>query len=648
MGEAATKLSDVMNHLLEDLEASSRFQVTVNGSVIEVERDGLIQIYVDCHHMPRFAPNYLKEENKDRLCVIAVGHPDELEALPPHCLNRWIQQLPYPCERTSIASFAENNHNLLARYHDAIESTNDSSLHNSDELRHVLSISRELNGVRNIPKLLNLILKKAREITQADAGSIYTVNAPENDLMKGKIAFRFTQNNSVELSLSHFELPINEKSVVGNAVIHRQAINIQDLYKLSPDPAKNPFHTVHDRSWDERTGYESHSMLTVPMFDISHKVIGVIQLINSKKIPHIKLQSSQDFIDYVQSFSPEAVEVAKMVGQQAGIALENAKMQTDIENLFKSFVNASVTAIEIRDPTTSGHSHRVATLTTSLAKALNRIDSGPHQHTQFDEDEMREIEYASLLHDFGKVGVREDVLLKAKKLYGWQENMIKERFARIASSIEIEYLRQVIDFRSHAMAPMGFTDDYIRQQRDDKLEELNEFMAFIMKANEPTILEQEGFEFLKEIANRTFEDLEKKSHPYLKSDELRALSISRGSLTAEEFGEIQSHVSHTYEFLRKIPWGERLANVPQIAAKHHEKLDGTGYPHSSSANDIPIQSRMMTIADIFDALTAADRPYKKAAPKEKALDILNMEVRAGKIDKDLFSVFLESGVYKMV
>ncbi|MEZ4743475.1 MAG: HD domain-containing phosphohydrolase [Bdellovibrionota bacterium] len=195
--------------------------------------------------------------------------------------------------------------------------------------------------------------------------------------------------------------------------------------------------------------------------------------------------------------------------------------------------------------------------------------------------------------------------------------------------------------------PMGVSIEVFKDERDKKCKELDAYLDFINKANEPTVLEQGGFELLKDIASCKFNDHITSNRPFLLADELKSLSVSRGSLTAEEFAEIQSHVTHTYEFLRQIPWGDKLANIPQIAVKHHEKLDGSGYPTSAGAHEIPIQSRMMTIADIFDALTASDRPYKKAIPVEKALDILSMEVKGGKVDSGLFDLFLDAKIYDL-
>lgn len=527
----------------------------------------------------------------------------------------------------------------------------------SENISQVMSISRELNGERDIPKLLNLILLKAREVCRADAGSIYTIEpvieqfGEQFKVQPGDevLHFRFTQNHSVRQNLSEFKLPINRNSIVGNAVLARQTINIPDLYALSTDPAQNPFNIRHDRSWDQRIGYQSRSMLTLPIYDISHQVIGVIQLINCKRDASKRLLTPADFETEVTAFDAKSVKYVEIVAQQAGIALENAKMTEDITRLFDGLVEASVTAIEQRDPTTSGHSHRVAALTVELARVVDRTDTGTYGKVRFDEDQMREIRYASLLHDFGKLGVREAVLVKAKKLFPEDLALIEERFKLVRAAYEIDYLKAMLNLTQRPdLQALGMTPDQLGLERDQRNAILDEFLSFILRANEPTVLEQGGFDRLKDIANVHFRDIANEDRKLLQDHEVKALSVSRGSLTAEEYAEIQSHVVHTYEFLRKIPWGKKLANVPQIAAKHHEKLDGSGYPTSAVAEQIPVQSRMMTIADIYDALSAADRPYKKSLPPEKALDILAMEVKGGKLDGELFRLFVESRAYMVV
>jgi HD-GYP domain-containing protein (c-di-GMP phosphodiesterase class II) len=618
---------------------------------IFLSKDGFTQVILGEESFRSFDRmlQYALEYRQPNGAIICAGTTNQVQDLPLECVRAGALTLGLPTSSTGLVECIRSVHSFqmaLANAHAEREILEETT----ENVKYVMSISRELNGERDIPKLLTLILHKAREICKADAGSIYTIDYPpgSNRLEDAKLRFRFTQNASIRIDFAEFSIPIDNKSIVGNAVLHQTPINIPDLYQLSDNATQNPFGVKHNRTFDQRIGYESHSMLTLPMFDISHRVIGVIQLINRKRDWKIELKAANDFRSHVVPFHERDLEYAEIVAQQAGIALENAEMHNEIQRLFDGFVNASVTAIEQRDPTTSGHSHRVAQLTTGLAEIVHKSDAPHFKHITFTDDQLREIKYASLLHDFGKLGVRENVLVKAKKLYPWQHDSLTERFELIRASLEIDFLRQQLNFMINPAAfPMDFSLDNFQEIRNQRLAELEEYFGFIMKANEPTVLEQGGFDRLSEIAKLSYEDTRGRKKNYLSVDELKALSVSRGSLTAEEFAEIQSHVEHTYEFLRKIPWGHRLYNVPEIAAKHHEKLDGSGYPNAAVSDQIPLQSRMMTIADIYDALTASDRPYKKAVGAEKALDIINMDVKNGKIDHQLFEVFVSSEVYKV-
>jgi len=629
--------------------AGFQFEVPMDG-VVSLQKDDITLIFFEDRAWQDVAAVsvFLSKANDSGLCFICTGADEDLETLPPTLETANFRSLAFPCRVRQLVIDVQNFHRLQSLVLRS-ERTNKNVKETNEHVKYVLRVSRELNGVRDSKKLLSLILQKAREITNADAGSIYTVDWNDQRESDSKIIFKVTQNESVFQELEEFVIPVSEHSMVGSAVIYQKAINIPDLYHLDEDPNKNPYHAKHDKTFDLRTGYQCRSMLTIPMYDISYRVIGVIQLINRKRPNTKNLKGIKDFTEYVLPFDETDVEYAEIVAQQAGIALENAMLTLEKEQLFEGFVHAAVTAIEQRDPTTSGHSHRVAKLTVGLAEIINKVDNGRFKDIRFDKKQLKEIEYASLLHDFGKLGVREQVLIKAKKLYPWEMDLLLERFEHIRSRFEIEYLREYIAFLSGktTIAP-GFGPETFRSTYENRVNELEDFLQFILKSNEPTVLEQGGFERLKDIANMSFKDGRQRTRPFLNYRELEALSVSRGSLTREEFAEIQSHVVHTYEFLRKIPWGRSFPNVPQIAAKHHEKLDGTGYPGGSHDDEIPVQTRMMTIADIFDALTASDRPYKKAVPVPRALDIIEMEVKAGKVDIDLFKVFVESQVYQTV
>jgi HD-GYP domain-containing protein (c-di-GMP phosphodiesterase class II) len=338
-------------------------------------------------------------------------------------------------------------------------------------------------------------------------------------------------------------------------------------------------------------------------------------------------------------------ELVTSLASQAAVAYENTRLIQEIKNLFDSFVRASVTAIESRDPTTSGHSGRVAILTVGTAERVDALDTGPFREVRFTRDQLQEIRYASLLHDFGKVGVREKVLIKGKKLYIGEMMVVRQRFAYIKRTLEAEHLRAKLD---QVLAGRASPELLAQMDRtyDERQHEVDGLMRMITQANEPTILEEESFRALMDLPNRSFSDMDGNQLPFLTPNEVQALSIRRGSLSEKERREIESHVTHTYRFLSEIPWTGEYRRVPEIAYAHHEKLDGTGYPRKLPAADIPIQSKMMTICDIFDALVAWDRPYKKSVPVERALHILGDEAASGKLDKDLLGIFVEAKVYE--
>ncbi|HEU4569251.1 MAG TPA: HD domain-containing phosphohydrolase, partial [Gemmatimonadales bacterium] len=318
-----------------------------------------------------------------------------------------------------------------------------------------------------------------------------------------------------------------------------------------------------------------------------------------------------------------------------------------IERLFEGFVKAAVTAIEQRDPTTSGHSLRVAQMTVALAEAVDRTDQGAYRLTRFSPEQVREIRYAGLLHDFGKVGVREQVLVKAKKLYPADLGLVRLRQAFLYRTAQWEFERARADFlERHGSEGYAPFLDGLRARFDAERDTLERFLRVVMDSNEPTVLAEGNFEALREFAERTYESLDGTALPWLTGDEVRYLSIRKGSLDEAERLEIESHVTHTYWFLRNIPWTKELQGIPDIAHGHHEKLDGSGYPRRVTAPAIPVQTRMMTISDIFDALTASDRPYKRALPLTRALDIMADEVKGGQLDADLFRIFVDAKAFE--
>lgn len=524
----------------------------------------------------------------------------------------------------------------------AIQQLDEALARKSEELQELNRIGVALSAQRNIRALLEMILSRSREITSADAGTLYLVErgkdheSHRDDVLRFKLA----QNDSVTLAFEERTMPLDETTISGYAALTGQLVNVADAYALPPG---SPFR--YGRAFDERSGYRTRSILSVPMRDHNDDVIGVVQLINKKHDPKAVLRPVTLVEELVIPFTSVDEELVKSLASQAAVAFENTQLIEEIRNLFNSFVQASVTAIESRDPTTSGHSGRVAVLTVGLAEIVDGINAGPFRDVTFTRDQLQEIRYASLLHDFGKVGVREKVLIKGKKLYVGELLVIRQRFAFIRRSMEADHLRAKLE---QALRGQAAPELLARMDRDleARLSELDEYLRMIVQANEPSILEEDGLRTLLDLTARTFTDLDGNLQPYLTANEVNALSIRRGSLSEKERREIESHVTHTFRFLSEIPWTREYRKVPDIAYAHHEKLDGTGYPRRLAAGDIPVQSRMMTISDIFDALVAWDRPYKKSVPVQKALQILDEECRDGKLDRQLLNIFVEAKVYE--
>ena len=531
----------------------------------------------------------------------------------------------------------------------------------SQEIHELNQIGMALSAEHDPGKLLELILTKSREFTSSDAGSVYLVESVGNGHGQSllfapgqqespvqekapheQLRFKLAQNDTVAVPFREVAIPINEKSIAGYVALTGEIVNIEDAYHLPPDV---PYSI--NRKFDEDSGYRTKSILAVPIRNQKDKIIAVLQLINAKRDFSARLDSHEVVDQQVLAYSPRQQEIVQSLAGQAAVALENSQLYDSIQRLFEGFVRAAVTAIETRDPATSGHSFRVANLTVALAEAVDRVSSGPYAGVQFSRDQMREIRYASLLHDFGKVGVREEVLVKAKKLYPAQLEVIKQRLGLVRRTLQNESLKLRMDF----LLQNG-NDKFLAAQKDfesrlaSQLHLVDEYAEAIVWANEPTVLPEGNFDRLMEIANLQYEDLDGKKRPILTLEEVQMLSIRKGSLDEEERLQIESHVLHTLSFLQQIPWTNELRNVPEIARGHHEKLNGTGYPYKLMAPEIPVQTRMMTISDIFDALAAADRPYKKAVSIERALEILALSVDDGELDPGLFEIFLSAKIFE--
>ena len=640
---AASDLSPAV--LLRAIETEPRLgegvRVELSGSIVEVQRGEALCLALTTSTFVRRSAleQYLPRIATGHAGVMLVGPlPDGLlERLPKNAVlthvpdmvsadAMWIS-LSGALERVELRVAAERRGRWLTRYR--------------YELGELIEISRAISQERDIDRLLNLILEKSRFITAADAGSIYVIDQGGAKGAEPRLRFKLSQNESVTFESKEFTIPLSSRSIAGAAAVGRRPVNVPDVYAIEDE---QPFR--FDPSFDRKVGYRTKSVIAVPMISAEDDVIGVIQLINKKRDPQKRLHSIESFETEVVPFDQRSEDLLATLASQAGIALENALLYDEIRRIFDGFVRASVQAIEQRDPTTSGHSLRVSVLSTGLAEAIDKLGSGPYKDARFSRRDLKELEYASLLHDFGKIGVREEVLVKAKKLYPHQLHNLRQRFDYVEKQIEAEHLRRKVEAIQQGAGASDLSR--IDEEAAAAKAELASAWKTVNDANEPTILKEGDFSRIAELGTRTYVDACGHTQPLLDAEEVTSLQVTKGSLHDKEIDEIRSHVVHTFEFLSQIPWGKSFMRIPEIAGAHHEKLNGKGYPKGIGAAAIPLPSKIMTIADIFDALTARDRPYKKAMPVDRAMQILGFEVKDGHIDGELVRIFAEAEIFKLV
>ncbi len=512
------------------------------------------------------------------------------------------------------------------------------------ELRELNKIGMALMSERDPDTLLGLILTQARALTGSDAGSLYLVK--EDERRTKFLHFLRAQNDTLpHLGSPDMRLPLDDTSIAGHAALSGEPLVVADAYEI---PEESPY-TFNRAAYDDVHGYRAKSMLVVPMVDHKNKTIGVLQLINRKSDPDASIYTDEDSDRWVLPYTDHEVSVVASLAGQAAVSIENGNLYQEIENLLEGFIKASVTAIDSRDPATSGHSVRVTELTCDTAELINQQTDGPFADVAFSSEEMKQLRYAGLLHDFGKVGVREATLVKAEKLPPVMGTRVKGRFELIRLTLEVD----AATAKTAALQAKGIdgsAEDIaaIEEKLSDDLGTLARYSDAVKAANVPRVLDEEAAGILEEIASKGFMAPDGVEQPYLTPDEFHYLSIKRGNLDEAERKEIESHVVHSYDFLTNIPWTEDLSRIAEIVRGHHEKLNGKGYPDGATRDQLSLETRIMTVCDIFDALTASDRSYKRAMPVEKALQILRWEAEGGALEPDIVALFAESEVYKKV
>lgn len=517
-------------------------------------------------------------------------------------------------------------------------------MENLDDLFHRLEqlneVGAALSKERDIERLLERILIAAKDITHADGGTLYRLTDDHEhlrfEIMRTDslgIALGGTTGNPIKLP----DLPLHDENgkannamVAAYAAIHDRTVNIADAY------TEAGFDFSGTRKFDQKTGYTSKSFLTVPMKNHENEIIGVLQLINA-----ISPATGE-----VVPFSPADQRLAESLASQAAIALTNRQLISQLETLFESFIGLINLAIDEKSPYTAGHCQRVPSLTLMLADAVNQTPKGPLSDFVMSEKDRYELKIAGMLHDCGKVTTPVHVVDKATKLQTIFDriHMVDTRFEVLKRDAEIAALKKQLALRQATDAP---AEEATQKECQEALRALDADRDFLRKINiGGEAMKDEDQERVRRIGTENrWCNADGVMTEFLSGDEMENLSIRAGTLTQKEREIINYHIVATIKMLEQLPWPKHLRNVPEYAGGHHERMDGKGYPKGLTREQMSLQARIMGIADIFEALTARDRPYKPPMKISQAVNILSNFAKTGHVDPDLFRVFMTEGVY---
>ena len=508
-------------------------------------------------------------------------------------------------------------------------------------LKEITRIGTALSVEKNIHKLLEMIVDEARSLTNADAGTLYILDKENNCLQ-----FQILQSDIMDVRLGgtsgkKVDLPSvpliddqgnpNHTNVSSHVALTGETISIPDVYDADGFDFSGP------REYDKTTGYRSKSMLVIALQNHESEIIGVLQLLNAQN------QENGEVI----SFSPDDIELVVSLASQAAVTLTNSQLIQNLTDLFYAFIKSIATAMDEKSPFTGGHINRVVDLTMMIAQLINDTNQPPFENIHFNEDEMEELRLASWMHDIGKITTPEIIVDKATKLHAFIDRIefIETRFELIAATIENDFLKRKLQLTN-----AGECDsDAITQLDREKAQQLElltndfDFLRGVNHGNE--FLTDEKFHQLNKIAAKTYQ-YNGSQRSYLNTDELKNLSIRKGTLTQEEREIIEDHAEVTFKMLNELPFPKIYEMVPEYAAGHHEKLDGSGYPRKLKEEQLPLQSRIMAVADIFEALTAKDRPYKKPMKFTQAIKILSLLKEERHIDPNLHDLVVNSDLLK--
>ena len=512
-----------------------------------------------------------------------------------------------------------------------------------NQISNMSAIGLALSKEKDMDKLLEMILLEAKRISNADGGTLYMMT----DDQRLKFSIMITDSLNIHMGgTSGKEIPFypvklymddgqpNKTMIAANAGLTGDTINIPDAYK-----AKG-FDFAGTKAFDEKTGYRSKSFLTVPLKNHEDEIIGVLQLLNAQDIKTKK----------VIPFSGNVQKSVEALSSQAAVAITNKNLIKDLEVLFESFIKLIASAIDAKSPYTGGHCSRVPEITMMLAESVNEINDGPFAGIQFTDKEMYELKIAAWLHDCGKVATPEAVVDKGTKLETIYDRIhtVATRFEVLKRDEEIKYLKKQLKIQKDDSLIENEKKEALKKARSlylKKIKQQGDDKAFIEESNiGGEFMSQDRKDRVNKIASYRWKD-NGSPKPFFSEDEVYNLCISRGTLTPEERKIINDHIVVTIDMLEQLPYPKHLRNVPEFAGGHHEKLDGTGYPKGLNHSEMSVQAKIMAIADIFEALTARDRPYKKGKTLSQAMRILGFMKNDAHIDTELFEVFVKEKIY---
>ncbi len=508
----------------------------------------------------------------------------------------------------------------------------------ADHIQKLNEIGAALSAENNLNKLLEMILTEAKNFTNADAGTLYLMTddekqlkftVVETDSLNIKMGGTMGEITWPPLALYKADGSQNKEMVAALCALDGRLINIEDVYTAAG------FNFEGTKKFDQGTGYRSQSMLVIPMKNYENEVIGVCQLLNRKEP-----QTGETI-----AFSKDDEKSTTSLASQAAVAITNAKLINDLRNLLESFIKSIASAIDAKSPYTGGHVRKVAEITMLIADTLNANTNGYYKDVKYSYDQLNELRIAALMHDIGKITTPEYIVDKATKLETIYDriHVIKTRFEALKRDAKIEYLEQ-----QYAYEREGATHDWVDKLEDayrQKLAALEDDVRFLEAANiGGEFMADEKIARVHDIAKRVWiEDGVEK--PLLTDDEVKNITIRKGTLTEEEREKINDHARMSKEMLDKLPFPKKLRRVPEIAGGHHEKLNGKGYPQGLNAEQLSLESRILALADIFEALTASDRPYKGAKKLSEVAKILSFMVKDGELDPELIKFFYESRLH---